>query len=161
MRARSGPPVRCCVGAATTPANSASATTTPRWGGSPATSRARFTARSVRRCDPPDNLDDYKTEFGYLGPALHAAVVKARSTPLPVTTASSSLTSSKPLSSTSSVFPSVSNILLYICPLFVWTSPRTYMFLERFCGRTCMSLPVQSSYAASTAVPTVSRTVIH
>ena len=111
--------------------------------------------------DPPDNLDDYKTEFGYLGPALHAAVVKARSTPLPVTTASSSLTSSKPLSSTSSVFPSVSNILLYICPLFVWTSPRTYMFLEQFCGRTCMSLPVQSSYAASTAVPTVSRTVIH
>ncbi|KAK2175509.1 hypothetical protein NP493_727g01071 [Ridgeia piscesae] len=30
----------------------------------------------------PDNLEEYKTEFGaYLGPSLHAAVVKARQTP--------------------------------------------------------------------------------
>ena len=30
----------------------------------------------------PDNLEEYKTEFGaYLGPSLHAAVVKARQAP--------------------------------------------------------------------------------
>ena len=28
---------------------------------------------------PPDNVDDYRQEFGYLGPALHAAVSRARS----------------------------------------------------------------------------------
>lgn len=27
---------------------------------------------------PPDNVDDYRQEFGYLGPALHAAVTRAR-----------------------------------------------------------------------------------
>jgi hypothetical protein len=26
----------------------------------------------------PDNIEDYKQEYGYLGAALHAAVVKAR-----------------------------------------------------------------------------------
>ena len=40
---------------------------------------------------PPDNLEDYKTEFGYLGPLLHAAVVKARQTPT-CTTASNTKT---------------------------------------------------------------------
>ncbi|XP_046445654.1 transcription initiation factor TFIID subunit 6-like [Daphnia pulex] len=28
---------------------------------------------------PPDNIDDYRQEFGYLGPALHGAVTRARS----------------------------------------------------------------------------------
>ena len=27
---------------------------------------------------PPDNLDDYKQEFGFLGPALQASVTRAR-----------------------------------------------------------------------------------
>ncbi|XP_023237026.1 transcription initiation factor TFIID subunit 6-like [Centruroides sculpturatus] len=38
---------------------------------------------------PPDNMDDYKNEFGYLGPLLHTHVVKARQ---PTTTASSTRT---------------------------------------------------------------------
>ncbi|KAJ9576652.1 hypothetical protein L9F63_025450, partial [Diploptera punctata] len=32
---------------------------------------------------PPDFLEEYRNEFGYLGPALHAAVVKARTQPTP------------------------------------------------------------------------------
>lgn len=28
---------------------------------------------------PPDNVDDYRMEFGYLGPSLQAAVTRARS----------------------------------------------------------------------------------
>ncbi|XP_067014270.1 transcription initiation factor TFIID subunit 6 isoform X2 [Anabrus simplex] len=35
---------------------------------------------------PPDYLDDYRAEYGYLGPALHAAVVKARTQPPPSST---------------------------------------------------------------------------
>ncbi|KAG8222754.1 hypothetical protein J437_LFUL008152, partial [Ladona fulva] len=34
---------------------------------------------------PPDIVEEYKAEYGYLGPALHAAVVKARSQPPPPT----------------------------------------------------------------------------
>ncbi|KAE8751016.1 hypothetical protein FOCC_FOCC002101 [Frankliniella occidentalis] len=35
--------------------------------------------KSIR--SPPDNLDDYKLEYGFIGPLLHSAVVKARSAP--------------------------------------------------------------------------------
>lgn len=45
--------------------------------------------KSVRAL--PDNLDDYKNDYGYLGPALHSAVTKLRQPPL--TTPSSSLIS--------------------------------------------------------------------
>lgn len=45
--------------------------------------------KSVRAS--PDNLDDYKTDYGYLGPALHSAVMKLRQSP--VTMPSSSLIS--------------------------------------------------------------------
>jgi transcription initiation factor TFIID subunit 6 len=30
---------------------------------------------------PPDYLEEYRSEFGYLGPVLHAAVLKARTQP--------------------------------------------------------------------------------
>jgi hypothetical protein len=30
---------------------------------------------------PPDYVEEYRNEFGYLGPALHAAVLKARTQP--------------------------------------------------------------------------------
>lgn len=36
----------------------------------------------------PDFVEEYKQEFGYLGSALHAAVVKARTQPTPTTSAS-------------------------------------------------------------------------
>jgi transcription initiation factor TFIID subunit 6 len=41
----------------------------------------------------PDILDDYKKDFGFLGPALHQSVIKARQTPAstPTVSASSSL----------------------------------------------------------------------
>lgn len=45
--------------------------------------------KSIR--SPPDNLEEYKQEFGYLGIALHAAVVKARTQPTPVSTAASAV----------------------------------------------------------------------
>jgi transcription initiation factor TFIID subunit 6 len=32
---------------------------------------------------PPDYVEEYRTEYGYLGPALHAAVLKARTQPAP------------------------------------------------------------------------------
>ncbi|RWS05539.1 transcription initiation factor tfii-D-like protein [Dinothrombium tinctorium] len=33
---------------------------------------------------PPDVLEEYKTEFGYLGPSLHAAVVRSRNVSTPI-----------------------------------------------------------------------------
>lgn len=30
---------------------------------------------------PPDYVEEYRNEFGYLGPALHTAVLKARAQP--------------------------------------------------------------------------------
>lgn len=42
----------------------------------------------------PDVLEDYKTEFGYLGPMLQTAVSKARQQP--ATSTSVTTTSSKP-----------------------------------------------------------------
>lgn len=41
--------------------------------------------------NPPDFLEEYKNEYGYLGPALHSAVVKARTQPTPPVTVSSSV----------------------------------------------------------------------
>ncbi|KAK3918177.1 Transcription initiation factor TFIID subunit 6 [Frankliniella fusca] len=35
--------------------------------------------KSVR--SPPDNLEDYKSDYGFMGPLLHSAVVKARASP--------------------------------------------------------------------------------
>ncbi|CAG9862733.1 unnamed protein product [Phyllotreta striolata] len=40
--------------------------------------------KSIR--SPPDNLEEYKQEFGYMGVSLHSAVVKARTQPTPATT---------------------------------------------------------------------------
>lgn len=36
--------------------------------------------------NPPDTVADYKMEYGYLGPQLQTAVVKARQAPPPPTT---------------------------------------------------------------------------
>ncbi|ERL87003.1 hypothetical protein D910_04405 [Dendroctonus ponderosae] len=44
--------------------------------------------------NPPDSLEEYKQEFGYLGISLHAAVVKARTQPTPVSTAASVVSTS-------------------------------------------------------------------
>jgi transcription initiation factor TFIID subunit 6 len=38
---------------------------------------------------PPDYVEEYRSEFGYLGPALHTAVLKARTQPTPSPAASS------------------------------------------------------------------------
>ena len=41
--------------------------------------------------NPPDVAEEYKRDFGFLGPTLHQGVIKARTTPAtPVTTTSSS-----------------------------------------------------------------------
>lgn len=57
--------------------------------------------------NPPDYLEEYSNEYGFLGPALHSAVVKARITPPPITqpnpsilSASSVRTSNQTLSGT-------------------------------------------------------------
>lgn len=42
---------------------------------------------------PPDNVDEYRQEFGYLGPALHAAVTRARAQNATPTVSSSGITS--------------------------------------------------------------------
>ncbi|EFA03123.1 transcription initiation factor TFIID subunit 6 [Tribolium castaneum] len=44
--------------------------------------------------NPPDYVEEYKQEFGYLGPALHAAVVKARTQPTPSTTTACNISTS-------------------------------------------------------------------
>lgn len=41
--------------------------------------------------NPPDHLEEYKAEYGYLGPALHNAVMKARFQPVTTTTNSSNV----------------------------------------------------------------------
>lgn len=38
--------------------------------------------------NPPDYFEEYKSDYGYLGPNLLAAVMKARSQPAPATTPS-------------------------------------------------------------------------
>lgn len=46
---------------------------------------------------PPDNLDDYRVEYGYLGPLLHSQVVRARMQPVTTTSvARSTLTVTQP-----------------------------------------------------------------
>lgn len=47
--------------------------------------------KSIR--NPPDYIEEYKQEFGYLGVALHGAVLKARTQPAPSTTASCNISS--------------------------------------------------------------------
>ncbi|KAK6629989.1 Transcription initiation factor TFIID subunit 6 [Polyplax serrata] len=42
---------------------------------------------------PPDYLEEFSSEYGYLGPALHSAVVKARLAPPPTSQSSSSILS--------------------------------------------------------------------
>ncbi|KAI4466035.1 transcription initiation factor tfiid subunit 6 [Holotrichia oblita] len=41
--------------------------------------------------NPPDHLEEYKADYGYLGPALHNAVMKARFQPVTTTTNSSNV----------------------------------------------------------------------
>ncbi|KAJ8929520.1 hypothetical protein NQ314_017778 [Rhamnusium bicolor] len=52
--------------------------------------------------NPPDNIDEYKLEYGYLGITLYNAVIKARTQPNPVTTVPSSMTNS-PITCSSSI----------------------------------------------------------
>lgn len=46
---------------------------------------------------PPDYVEDYKQDYGYIGPALCAAVAKARTQPvaLPTTTTTTALTTNQ------------------------------------------------------------------
>ncbi|KAF7271491.1 TBP-associated factor 6 [Rhynchophorus ferrugineus] len=53
--------------------------------------------KSIR--NPPDNLEEYKQEYGYLGVVLHNAVVKARTQPASVTTLPSSNISTSSITS--------------------------------------------------------------
>lgn len=53
--------------------------------------------KSIR--NPPDNLEEYKQEYGYLGISLHGAVIKARTQPTPVSTLSSSSVSTNTITS--------------------------------------------------------------
>lgn len=56
--------------------------------------------KSVR--SPPDSIEEYQSEFGYLGGALHAAVSKLRKTPVSSSSAASALIAvQKPLMQTS------------------------------------------------------------
>lgn len=50
---------------------------------------------------PPDYVDDYKQDYGYIGPALCAAVAKARTQPiaLATTTTTTALTTNQQQSS--------------------------------------------------------------
>ncbi|CAG9771324.1 unnamed protein product [Ceutorhynchus assimilis] len=45
--------------------------------------------KSIRNA--PDNLEDYKQDYGYMGISLHGAVVKARTQPTPVSTLAASV----------------------------------------------------------------------
>ncbi|XP_072763266.1 transcription initiation factor TFIID subunit 6 isoform X2 [Anoplolepis gracilipes] len=56
---------------------------------------------------PPDYVDDYKQEYGYIGPALCAAVAKARTQPvaLPTTTTTTTLTTNQQGSNLASSSP--------------------------------------------------------
>lgn len=68
--------------------------------------------------NPPDYLDDYKAEYGYLGPALVNAVAKARTQPpAPVATVSSTVPSSSIAGMTASINRSVStpSIVQQVC----------------------------------------------
>ncbi|KAG1714654.1 Transcription initiation factor TFIID subunit 6 [Nymphon striatum] len=58
--------------------------------------------KSIR--NPPDNIDEYKTDFGYFGNVLHAAVVRLRSTPI-------STASTRTISSVTPVNSLISHIL--------------------------------------------------
>ena len=55
--------------------------------------------KSIR--NPPDYLEEFSNDFGYLGPALHSAVVKARMTPTSVTQPSNSIITTSAIRSNS------------------------------------------------------------
>ena len=42
---------------------------------------------------PPDNADDFRQEYGFLGPAIHAALARARTQSITPTSSAPSLTS--------------------------------------------------------------------
>lgn len=59
--------------------------------------------------NPPDYLEDYKAEYGYLGPALVSAVAKARTQPsTPVATVASTVPSSSIAGMTATINRNVS-----------------------------------------------------
>ncbi|CAH1995231.1 unnamed protein product [Acanthoscelides obtectus] len=55
--------------------------------------------RSTRQ--PPDNVDEYRQDYGYLGGTLHAAVLKARSQPVSAASSSSNVITSSSSATTS------------------------------------------------------------
>uniref|UniRef100_T1J711 TAF6 C-terminal HEAT repeat domain-containing protein n=1 Tax=Strigamia maritima TaxID=126957 RepID=T1J711_STRMM len=64
---------------------------------------------------PPDNVEEYKAEYGYFGQMLHSGVVKARQQPL--TTAPTSTTQPKP--------PITVNVQPRLVPVSSSSAPRT------------------------------------
>lgn len=59
--------------------------------------------------NPPDYLEDYKAEYGYLGPALVSAVAKARTQPsTPAATVASTVPSSSIAGMTATINRNVS-----------------------------------------------------
>lgn len=78
--------------------------------------------KSIR--DPPDNVEEYKQEYGYLGVSLYNAVIKARTQPNPVTTVPSNISSS-PIPSSSSITRTVTTptgIIQQVCVLQVFAN---------------------------------------
>lgn len=60
--------------------------------------------KSIR--NPPDNLEEYKQEYGYMGPSLHSAVIKARTQPTPTSTSFTNV--NNPITCTSTIARAVS-----------------------------------------------------
>ena len=99
---------------------------------------------------PPDNVEEYKLEFGYLGHIIHAHVVKARQTPASTATTTSSTSSSQASQSVfgTSTRPSLSISQPKQQVLFQSPTPTSSSF-----PRTTMSTPFSSRPAPAT--PTV------
>lgn len=54
---------------------------------------------------PPDNVDDFRQEFGFLGPAIHAALARARTQSITPTSSAPSLSSGSGMGMTTSRNP--------------------------------------------------------
>lgn len=99
--------------------------------------------KSIR--NPPDNLEEYKQEYGYLGPALHNAVIKARTQPTPATTTISTPSSIPCSSSLTRTVTASSGIVQQVGILIIFRIKYTnkYLILQQTppAGRTIVMNP--------------------
>lgn len=87
--------------------------------------------KSIR--NPPDNMEEYRQDYGYMGISFHSAVVKARNQPTPTTTAVATSVSAstittvgqavarQSLTSNTPIVQQVSLMANAACPGEVWT----------------------------------------